>query len=131
MDSEEPFDGIEEENIVSNAPGYTRLDYAFGNASWTVAQALGSGAGAIGGSNGGLYSWQSLGGGPMEEMPPWDPSEWTPEEVTQIVKKASLFYGASLSGVAHLDERWIYSHRFTKRFTNPPFIHAPIHVEDV
>ncbi len=33
IDSEEPFDGIEEENIVSNAPGYTRLNYAFGNAS--------------------------------------------------------------------------------------------------
>jgi epoxyqueuosine reductase len=131
IDAEDPFDGIEEENIVNNASGYTRLDYAFGNSAWTVAQAMGSGAGAIGGGNGGLYSWKSLGGGPMEEMPPWDPTDWTPEEVTQIVKKASLFYGASLAGVAHLDESWIYSHRFTKRFSNPPFIHASINIEDV
>jgi len=131
IDAEEPFEGIEEEHILNNDVGYTRLDYAFGNASWTVAQSLGSGAGAIGGSNGGLYSWQSLSGGPMNDMPPWDPTDWTPEEVTQIVKKASLFYGASLSGIAQLDERWIYSHRFTKRFSDPPFIHAPIRIDDV
>lgn len=131
IDAEGPFDGIEVENILGNKPGYTRLDYAFGEAAWTVAQALGSGAGAIGGSNGGLFSWRSLSGSPMQEMPPWNPSDITPEEVTHIVKKASLFYGASLVGTTKLDERWIYSHRFTKRFSDPPFIHAPIHIEDV
>jgi len=131
IDAEEPFDGIEEENIRNNKPGYTQLDYAFGNAAWTVAQALGSGAGAIGGSNGGLYSWSSLSGGPMQELPRWNPSDWSSEEVTQIVKKASLFYGASLVGTTKLDERWIYSHRFTKRFSDPPFIHAPILIDEV
>jgi len=131
IESEKPFEGVELHHIMNNDVGYAREDYAFMSASWTVAQSLGSGAGAIGGSNGGLYSWQPLGGSPLDALPPWYPTDWTPEEVTQIVKKASLFYGASLSGIAELDERWIYSHRFTKRFTDPPCIHAPIRVDDV
>ncbi len=120
IESEAPFDGVEEENIRTNKEGYTRLDYAFSSAAWTIAGAFGSGAGAIGGSNGGLYSWQPLGGPGMDGTPPWDSSDWTPEEVALIIKKAALFFGASLSGIAELDERWIYSHRFTKDFSDPP-----------
>ncbi len=131
IESEAPFDGVEEENIRTNKEGFTRLDYAFMSAAWTIAGAFGSGAGAIGGSNGGLYSWQPLGGPGMDGMPPWDASDWTPEEVALIVKKAALFFGASLSGIAELDERWIYSHRFTKDFSDPPEIYAPILIEDV
>jgi reductive dehalogenase len=130
IEAEKPFRGTEELHIRNNDVGFTQLDYAFAGASWTVAQSLGSGAGAIGGSNGGLYSWQPLGGPARNGMPTWDSSDWTPEEVAHIVKKAALFYGASLAGVAELDERWIYSHRFTKRFTDPPRIHAPIVIDD-
>lgn len=130
IETERPFDGAELSHIQNNDVGYTRLDYAFSSASWTVAQSLGSGAGAIGGSNGGLYSWQPLGGSPMDEMPPWDGSGFTAEETSHIVKKAALFYGASLSGIAELDEKWIYSHRFTKYFSDPIRIHAPIHIDD-
>lgn len=39
----------------------------------------------------------------------WDYIKRTPEEVAAIVKKASLFYGASLVGISPFDERWIYS----------------------
>jgi reductive dehalogenase len=131
IESESPFEGAELSHIQNNDPGYTRLDYAFSSASWTVAQSLGSGAGAIGGSNGGLYSWQPLGGSPMDEMPPWDGSDFTAEETSHIVKKAALFYGASLTGIAELDERWIYSHRFTKYFSDPIRIHTPIRIDDV
>jgi reductive dehalogenase len=132
IESEKPFEGVETYHIEKNDSGYTRLDYAFSDAAWTVASALGSGAGSIGGSNGGLYSWQTLGGGAgLNELPPWDPADWKPDEVAHIVKKAARFYGASLSGIAELDERWIYSHRFTKRFTDPPGIHAPILLDDV
>jgi len=132
IDSERPFRGTEKSHIKNNDPGFTRLDYAFSSAAWTVAHGLGSGAGAIGGSNGGLYSWTPLGGGPgAAGLPPWQPSDWTPGEISEIVKKAARFYGASLAGIADLDERWIYSHRYTKNFSDPPRIHAPILVDDV
>lgn len=72
--------------LPKGQPPY-RIDDAFMSASWTVAQSLGSGAGAIGGSNGGLYSWQPLGGSPMDEMPVWDGSDWTAEEVSEIVTR--------------------------------------------
>ncbi len=42
----------------------------------------------------------------------WDHSTKTPEEVAQIVKKAALFLGASLVGVAPFNEKWIYSDYF-------------------
>ena len=80
-----------------------------------------------------MYSWQPLGGmaAGMNRLPPWKPSDRTPEEVSQIIKKAAKFYGASLSGIAELDERWIYSHRFTKQYSDPRNIHAPIVFDDV
>jgi len=42
----------------------------------------------------------------------WDHSHLTSEEVTAVVKKASLFLGASLVGVTDLNEKWLYSHYY-------------------
>lgn len=39
----------------------------------------------------------------------WDHSHLAPEEVSAVVKKAALFLGASLVGIAPLNRRWIYS----------------------
>lgn len=39
---------------------------------------------------------------------PWDYSQHSPEEMAEFVKKAGKFYGASLVGIAPMDERWLY-----------------------
>ncbi len=39
----------------------------------------------------------------------FDTTKTTPENVAAAVKKAALFYGASLVGIAPLDVRWLYS----------------------
>ena len=39
---------------------------------------------------------------------PWDYGQHTPEEISDFVKRAGEFYGASLVGIAPLDERWLY-----------------------
>ncbi|HEX9798420.1 MAG TPA: reductive dehalogenase [Anaerolineales bacterium] len=136
VDAEAPYAKVPLDHIMANDPGFNRMDYAFYTASWTVATVQGNGAGAVGGSNGGLYSWQPLPGSflsraRLTEMGPWDMAGYTPREVTDIVKKAALFYGASMAGIAELDERWIYSHRDTKGYSDPPNIVAPILFEDV
>jgi reductive dehalogenase len=133
IEAEKPFRGMESERMKNEDLGFTRLDYAFYMAAWTVGSSLGTGAGTVGGSHGGLYSWKPLGGmnSPLYGLARWKPADWTLQEVTDIIKKAALFYGASLCGVAELDERWIYSHRFTKQHTDPPNISAPIIFDDV
>ena len=39
----------------------------------------------------------------------------TPEELTQVVKRAARFLGADLVGVAGYDPRWVYSHLYRVR----------------
>ena len=136
QESEAPYATMAAEHMQNNDKGYTRLDYAFYTAAWTVATARGNIAGAVGGSNGGLYSWQPLGGfvgrNGMYELPPMEYDKWSTEEMSHIVKTAGRFYGASLAGIAELDERWLYSHRFTKGGTDTmgPGITAPIRYEE-
>lgn len=113
--------------MMSGETGKTRLDFAFYTAAWTVATTLGSQSGAIGGPHGGLYSLTPLEGSfvsgyPLIPLGPWD---WNAEgfsdrEATDIVKTAAKFYGASLAGVAQVDERWVYSHSYGGGYTNRP-----------
>lgn len=135
VDAEAPYASVSQERMQANELGFTQLDFAFYTAAWTVATTLGTAAGAVGGSNGGLYSWGPLGGFAARiygaGVPPWKPEDYSPQEVSDIVKKAAKFYGASLSGIAEIDERWIYSHRDTKGYSNPSDIVAPIIFDDV
>ena len=104
-----------QEEIVSEGKlGLRQEDFAFASASWTVAEALGSSSGSgEHGLHSGLWSPEPLGlirssAGLYGRQ--WDRGHLSDQEVTDIVKKASLFYGASLVGIAPLDERWIYSY---------------------
>jgi len=91
-------------------PGYTQLDLA-----------LVTGATAVGMHNNTYVTGVGLHQGLLDlELPyinppqhpifeePWDFSKYTPEEISSFVKKAGEFYGASLVGIAPLDERWVY-----------------------
>ena len=88
-------------------PDQTRLDYALMAASWTYAQ-----------SDGVTYRWDGpsgmVRGSGLGNMEPWDPADidmnW--EDATRAVKHASLFFGASLAGVAELNPLWMYSDHF-------------------
>jgi reductive dehalogenase len=130
-------------HIKKKTPGKTRLDYAFMGGAWTVATTFGTrnegGLGEMVGLGGegtgeGLYSWSSLGGTAesqldlhSEDLGRWDPSDYSPQEITDIVKVVARFYGASLVGIAETDERWFYSHGYTGPDKKPP----PIVFDDV
>ncbi|MBN2467096.1 MAG: reductive dehalogenase [Deltaproteobacteria bacterium] len=95
--------------------GWSQLDYAFENAGWSVdhfgARLSEGGVSGrfkhfVGGEmRDGLYAWN---------RPPW-PTVYQfkdREEATRIVKKASLFLGADVVGIAPYDQRWVWKKRF-------------------
>jgi reductive dehalogenase len=90
-------------------PDQTRLDYAFTNAAWALANMYETEQ---------QYRWtpqsgqvRQIGGFGLE---PWNPEDldmsW--DDVQVAVKHAALFYGASLVGVAELNPLWLYSDHF-------------------
>ena len=92
-------------NISEDKLGYTRVDYALTEASWTVHDVWTE-----------AFSWERL-------ERPWGPSlmgdRWYREpvevkdvsEMTDRVKKAARFFGAVLVGVAELSQRWLYANK--------------------
>jgi epoxyqueuosine reductase len=125
--------------MKADRPGSSRLDFAFYAAAWTVASTLGTMSGSIDGAHRGLYSITPLPGSfmsiyPFKQMEPWKPENLSPQDISVIMKKAARFYGASLVGVAEVDERWIYSRSYGSAFTNFPDTigrSSPIVFEDV
>lgn len=96
---------------------YNRFNSAFHNASWTLAMGLGTNGAQ---TNAGLYSWKQIPNADGPGLPKYHQlSCWEPEkegleraELTEKVKKAAKFFGASLVGIAPVDERWFYSQVF-------------------
>lgn len=86
-------------------PNQTRLDYALMAASWALA--------AMGGGQ--QYEWEvqtgMIRGMGLTDLGPWNPADlnMTWEEASLAIKHASLFYGASLVGIAELNPDWLYS----------------------
>ncbi|MBD3206145.1 reductive dehalogenase [Candidatus Bathyarchaeota archaeon] len=93
------------QKIKESQPGYTRLDYALAEASWTVHDVWTDG-----------FNWERL-------ERPYGPSlmgtEWYREKyeiddlgkITEKVKKAARFFGANLVGIAEINKNWIYANR--------------------
>jgi epoxyqueuosine reductase len=92
-------------NIAEGKPGYTRVDYALAEASWTVHDVWTN-----------AFSWGRL---DRPEGPSLMGDRWyrgryeveDPGEMTRAVKRAARFFGADLVGVARLDRRWLYANR--------------------
>ena len=82
------------------SPNQTRLDYALMQAAWATAHMNP------------FYEWEtkSYSIKQLQEFGRWDPSEadmnW--KDVSVALKHASLFYGASLAGIAKYNPLWVY-----------------------
>lgn len=86
-------------------PGWTQLDLALNNGADLDSRHVKGIPTKFGIGNAGLYSWE---GKVNENKYNFKNSE----EASQIIKKASLFLGADLVGIAPYDERWVYSRSF-------------------
>jgi epoxyqueuosine reductase len=90
--------------------------YALRDASWYVANTLGTHAGFMHG-NEGLYSWESL-ESPEENLD----SQITIRKLevnnlaamSEKIKSVGRFFGANLVGITRLNEFWVYSHSYNR-----------------
>lgn len=118
-----------EKSYKINQPGYSKMDSALSIAAALVANFEGTNT-LFPGAHGGLLKLNHSGMvapfGPVFEGK-WDHSHLSPEEMAESVKKAALFLGASLVGIAPMDERWIYSGYFDMM----SFSEAPIEITEV
>ncbi|NOR14270.1 MAG: reductive dehalogenase [Candidatus Aminicenantes bacterium] len=116
--------GMEVRRIKNGDPGYTLVDYAFNLAAWT-----GSGIPNF-------YRWTAgsrQSGNAVFNLPALDPGDFSPWELTDIVKKAALFFGASLVGTTIMDPRWVYArayYRSHERSSHQGPIGAEISIKD-
>lgn len=125
-------------HMQANRPGASRLDFAFYTAAWTVASTLGTLSGSADGAHRGLYSLSPLPGSfvslyHLNEMGPWEPEHLSPPDLSFIIKQAARFYGASLVGIARVDERWVYARSYGSALSTEPEImgrSAPIVFEE-
>ncbi len=96
-------------------PGFKQENSAFEMGSWLVANYDGSNAGMVG-KHRGLFQLDM----PRPMMladhdwnrQPFDRSHMTDQDLSKMVKKAAMFYGSSLVGIAKLDKKWVYSDSF-------------------
>jgi reductive dehalogenase len=103
------------ERTRKKAKGFSRMGLAFQEGAWTLQNVFGTDS--LFGDEG-LYSWQPLEhtgthGAPdfPKELGRWDfkADNCTTREVSQAIKTVAKFYGASLVGIANVDQRWFYS----------------------
>jgi reductive dehalogenase len=99
----------------SEKKGWSQLDYAFENAGWSVDH---FGARLSEGGVAGCYK-HFVDGEMRDGLLTWKRPKWpktyrfdSKEEATRVIKKASLFLGADVIGVAPYDDRWVWEKRF-------------------
>lgn len=99
----------------SGKKGWSQLEYAFENAGWSVDH---FGARLSEGGVPGCYK-HFVDGEMRDGLLSWNRPKWpktyrfeTPDEATRVIKKASLFLGADVVGIAPYDERWVWEKRY-------------------
>ena len=108
-------------NIKSGAAGYTLLDYAFQEAAWTSSRAFGRLA----------YSWKELGVADVKRVPEvGGPYKASPEELSQYMKKAALYFGAGACGITTVKEQWFYEKDGGKAIIFSDTYDVPTETED-
>ncbi len=100
--------------------GYTQRDYALRNAAWHVADIFAE-----------LKENEDRREGYLDELTVLrDPAATqaplgSPTETTAEIKRVALGFGADLVGVTGYDERWIYTHKYSRQIENEKPIELP------
>jgi reductive dehalogenase len=93
-------------HIKSKKEGYSRLDFALVAAGWTVYEMFPY-----------AFTWERKDLIDMGYGTDWIKSKYLIEDtkyITNSIKKAAKFYGASLVGIANVNEKWIYKTGFKR-----------------
>ena len=89
--------------------GFTRRDYALRNASWHVTDIFAELKGDADRREGFLDPYTVVRDGPGSALP-----VESPEEMAREVKRAARMLGADLVGITGYDERWMYTHAYSR-----------------
>ncbi len=95
-----------EKHIESKKEGYSRLDFALVAAGWTVYERFPY-----------AFTWERKDAIDIGYGVNWMKSKYNFEDsksMTNYIKKAAVFYGASLVGIADVNEKWIYKSGFIR-----------------
>ncbi len=107
-----PLSNRFQESVHRERVGYRKLDYALQAGAWNVEDIFGYEEATRGGPA--LYSW-SAEGGLADACAATGPAvREDPVEMSRMVKKAALLYGADLVGVTRVHRDWVYSHSYSK-----------------
>lgn len=90
------------------AKGFTQKDYALRNASWHVTDIFAELKEEDDRREGFLDEFSLLRDGPQEKV-----EIGSPQEITAEVKHVAKVFGADSIGVTTLDERWLYTHKYS------------------
>jgi len=91
------------------AEGFTQKDYALRNASWHVTDIFAELKEADNRREGFLDEFTVLRDGPSEKVPVESPTQMNAE-----IKHVAKVFGADLVGVTHFDQRWLYTHKYSR-----------------
>ncbi|UCC21271.1 MAG: reductive dehalogenase [Promethearchaeota archaeon] len=95
-----------EKHIASKKEGYSRVDFALVAAGWTVYERFPY-----------AFAWERKGLIDIGYGVNWMKDKYiieNSESFTKIIKKAAKFYGASLVGIADVNDNWIYKTGFVR-----------------
>ncbi len=111
VDAKKFFQSYDLANLnPKNSKGFSHWDYAFRNASWHITDFIGERNFDQDGTSEGFTHYYTA-------LTPSSPTkvELTSEvETTRRVKLAAKMFGAGMTGVCKLDERWVYSKNFSR-----------------
>lgn len=107
--------------------GFDHWDYALRNASWHLTDVVGEmtfpETGRVEGFTD-YYTTHTAGSPTKAKLPDLT-------ETTHRVKKAAEMFGAGMVGICELDERWVYSHNFSRKTQQPQPLDLPKNINRV
>ena len=107
--------------------GFDHWDYALRNASWHLTDVVGernfSETGRVEGFTD-YYTTQTAG-------PPTKATLPSADETTKRIKTAATMLGAGMVGICKLDERWVYSHNFSRKTAAAKKLDLPSNISHV
>jgi epoxyqueuosine reductase len=97
------------EAVFQEKVGFRKIDYALRNGAWNLEWGAGLGNSR---SNFGLYAWDGVNPKIEHFVKTGDPVKESPQEMSRLIKKVALYFGADLVGICRLHPNWIYSHEY-------------------
>jgi reductive dehalogenase len=102
--------------------GFKHWDYALRNASWHLTDFIGERNPERVEGFTDYYTLHTQGPPQKMELP-------APEECSQRIKRAAAMLGAGMTGICEIDERWIYSHNFSRQTGEAKPFDLPEHLK--